>query len=481
MLRRLLHRPESRAGQAAGERPWNVLFIMTDQHRWDALGVAGGYVDTPAIDRVAAEGVRFANAVTNAPGCIPARAALATGMYPHNSEVWQNSPFTLDAESPTWMRAIHNAGYATALFGKTHLHPQAGDLRDKVDLLHAWGFETVDEIGGPWANTSVMSNMTEGWQEHGLLQAYRDDLQEREQTKFHLVRPTTLGLEWYYDTYVGQRAAQFLRSNQDPRPWFLWVSFGGPHDPWDAPEPYASRYRPGDMPPPIPRPTDLGDAPPGLLHERLSTPGPWNPGLAADEVPKLRANYAGEVSLIDDQIAQLFKIIQERGEWQRTVVAFTSDHGEMNGDYNLLGKTLFLNGSVRVPLLIRTPQTAQSSAGGRVFAGPVELMDLGVTLAELAGASTADLGWGKSLCPILDGATNWPRTEALSEVRNEYMLLTDTWKIGFRPDLRPYMLFNLHEDPNELSNLAGASRVGTIEKALGELLRDRIALTRRPA
>jgi len=115
----------------------NLLLIMTDQQRWDAMGCSGGWVETPHMDRIAAEGVRFSNCVTNSPVCIPARLSLATGLYPHNTGVWHNMGHTLSPHAGTWMQAVRDAGYRTSLFGKTHLHPHGGDLRDSEQLMHA--------------------------------------------------------------------------------------------------------------------------------------------------------------------------------------------------------------------------------------------------------------------------------------------------------------------------------------------------------
>jgi choline-sulfatase len=371
------------------------------------------------------------------------------------------------------MRAIHDAGYSTAVFGKTHLHPQSGDLRDRADLVRAYGFDTVDEIAGPWASRWTRSHMTDSWERQGVWDLFRRDLQERLEGKRHVARPSALGLESYYDTYVGGSARKFLENYDKLQPWFVWVSFAGPHEPWDAPEPYASRYRPSEMPPPIPRP-DLGSPPPGLLHERLSRRGPWNPQFDKEDVPRLRANYAGEVTLIDDQISQLVETVRARGELDRTVILFTSDHGEMNGDYGLLFKAVFLNGAVRVPLIIRTPVTVGHA---RVYTGPVELMDVGVTVAELAGIPQFRLGSGRSLGGVLRGTDDRIRTDALSEYNGEYMLLTDTWKIAFRSDLKPYLLFDVHEDPEETRNLAGRHEMTEVEADLSQLLRDKLAST----
>ncbi|MYJ73999.1 MAG: sulfatase-like hydrolase/transferase, partial [Gammaproteobacteria bacterium] len=215
----------------------NILFLMTDQQRWDAMGCSGGWVDTPNLDRIAAEGVRFSNCVTTSPLCVPARVTLATGAYPHNNGVWGHIPYTVPADADNWMRAIRNRGYRTSLFGKTHLHPHGRcDLRDKEDLLHALGLDDVDEVGGPRASTSGMSHMTALWKDKGLLDAYREDFKERSSNKAWVVRPSVLPLADYYDVYVGQQAKRYLSSYDRDEPWFCWVSWGGPHQPWDTPE-----------------------------------------------------------------------------------------------------------------------------------------------------------------------------------------------------------------------------------------------------
>jgi len=113
----------------------NILFVMTDQQRWDAMGCSGDWVDTPNLDRIAAEGVRFSNCVTTSPICIPARVSLATGRYPHTTTLWNNADYTLPPDHPTWMNALRDAGYRTSLFGKIHLYPHHGDLREREDLL----------------------------------------------------------------------------------------------------------------------------------------------------------------------------------------------------------------------------------------------------------------------------------------------------------------------------------------------------------
>ncbi|RKU08803.1 hypothetical protein C6501_16085 [Candidatus Poribacteria bacterium] len=441
----------------------NILLLMTDQQRWDAMGCSGGWVQTPNLDRIASEGVRFTNCVTTSPVCVPTRLSLATGLYPHNTGVWNNMKHTMSTETPTWMQAVRAAGYRTSLFGKTHLHPQGNnDLREREGLLNAYGLDDVDEIGGPRASTSVKSHMTAMWKEKGLWDAYRADYKERFSTKPHMVRPSTLGLENYADVYVGQQAKQYLKNYDRQEPWCCWVSFGGPHEPWDTPEPYSSMYDPNKMPPPIPRPS-TGNRLRGNLDNMMER---MNPKFEEGEVGRLRADYAGNVTLIDAQIGEILEAIQERGELENTVIVHCSDHGEMNGDYGLIYKGNFLNGAVRIPLLVRTPETLKDAVPDRTCESPVEWIDIGPTLVELAGGELKHRQFGKSLCPTLDNTETTHREFAISEISGEMMLLNQKWKIALNTDGKPYLLFDVQNDPDETNNLAGLSEMGELETEL---------------
>ena len=188
-----------------------------------------------------------------------------------------------------------------------------------------------------------------------------------------------------------------------------------------------------------------------------------NPTFEPGEVGRLRANYAGNVTLIDTQIGEILETIEARGELENTVIVLTSDHGEMNGDYGLIYKSNFLNGAVRIPLLVRLPEHLN---GGGTCESPVEWMDIGPTLVELAGGTLAHRQFGRSLCPVLTGVETAHREFAISEIENEIMLLTQEWKIALNADGETYLLFNVKDDPNEVENLAGSPAVADIETAL---------------
>jgi arylsulfatase len=466
-----MRNPFSRRRRARLEgdgRSLNILLLMTDQQRWDALGCVGGWVKTPNMDQLAAEGVRFPNAYTNAPACVPARVSLTLGRYPHNHRVWRNKTNTLPPGKPTWMRAIRDAGYGTSVFGKTHLHPHRGDLRDRESLIQAYGLDVVDEIAGPRASIRCRSNLTDAWERAGVYEAYKSDLHERLATKPWVARPSPLPLELYPDVYVPRQAAAYLRRYEDRRPWFCWVSFGGPHEPWDAPESYASRYDPAAMPDPVQAVRGTHERPRGLLDGRMAQGGmPFEPG----DVAQLRANYAGNLTLIDDQIGELLGVVAERGELDRTVVAFVSDHGEMNGDHGLLYKNNFLNPAVRVPFIVRLPEAARrEAAAGAVAETVVELMDLGATLVEVAGGKLPRRSLARSVLPVLHDPARAVRDVAISELRREVMLATTDWKLALNRDGEVYLLYDLSADPTETRNLAGMPEYADVERNLHDRL-----------
>jgi arylsulfatase len=455
----------------------NILFIMTDQCRADALGCSGGWVRTPNLDRIAAEGVRFANAVTNCPICIPARVSLATGRYPHNTAVWDNCHYDIQPETATWMQAVREAGYRTSLFGKTHLHHHSGDLRDREHLIRAAGIDDIDEITGPRASTDCACAMTASWEAKGLLKAYQADYAERFANKPWVARPSVLPLEDYADVYVGQQAKRYLAGYDRDQPWMCWVTFGGPHEPWDAPEPYASMYRPEEMPLPIGSRETLDDDASGYLARVREHYAPED--LSAADIAAMRANYAGNVTLIDDQIGEILSVIEARGELDNTVIVFSSDHGEMNGDHGMIYKMQFLNGAVRVPLIVRlprapskgTPATAAAQTNG-ISQSPAEWFDIGPTLVELAGGKLKHQQFARSLLPTVDDPEGEHRPFAVSELAREVMIMDREWKLVFNGDGEPYLLFDQINDPGELVNrIADPAMADVIERMKDQLLR----------
>jgi arylsulfatase len=459
----------------------NILFIMADQFRADALGCAGGWTRTPNLDRIAARGLRFENCVTTSPICIPARVSLASGLYPHNTGLWTNKGFTMPPVWRTWMAAIRDAGYRTSVFGKTHLHRHGGnqDLRDCEHLLHAYGLDDVDETTGPHAAGSTRCRMTDLWEEKGVYTAFKDDLKYRQWGRLLSTQPSPLGRDLHYDTYVGQAASDYLKSYQRNQPWFCWVSFGGPHEPWDAPEPYNTMFSPDTMPAPLPRIQSATNRPTGGLDEHFAQYDKRQQQVSKiplnEETSRnLRANYAGKIALIDNQIGMILNVLEARGELENTIIVFTSDHGEMNGDHNLIFKSCFLDGAARIPMLVSTPDMRKKGTTG-VCMAPVELIDVGPTLAELAGAKLEYEQFGISLVPTLTDPATVQRQEAICEFEGDMMMLTPEWKAAINREGRLYLLIDRQADPGEQHNLAGLPRMKPVEDALRLRLLERLS------
>ena len=442
----------------------NILFIMTDQFRADAMGCAGSSVKTPALDSLAAEGVRFSECYTASPLCVPARISMMTGLYPHTTGVWKNANFVLAPEANLWVKAIRQSGYDTSVFGKLHLHTDYGDFIEREYLVNGYGFDTVNEVSGPHSTCQTRTHMSDEWNVKGIWEDFCTDMLAR--TKNPYAKPSPLSAEDYYDSYVGRKAREYLESYDGDKPWFCHVSFPGPHEPWDAPAPYCDMYRPEDMPAPIARTVDKNpDRPRGEYDELLK-----KKVISCDEQQskEIQANYYGSVSLIDDQIGAIIQTIKDRGEWDNTVVLFTSDHGEMNGDHGFVHKRNFLRSSMNIPLIVRTPESAKR--GGCVSDALVNLIDVGPTLAEYAGAELNYEQFGKSLCSCITSPENSHRDCILGEYAGETMYYDGKWKLGLNKQGETYQLFDEQADPDELLNLAAAPEYQDVDAELRDKL-----------
>ncbi len=427
----------------------NILLLMTDQQRADSLGSVSPWASTPNIDRIAAEGVRFDSAVTNSPVCMPARLALALGQYPHNFGLWRNGRFSISEGRRIWVNDVRDAGYHTALIGKHHLEGgrPITHVREREPYLHRLGFDYVHEVLDARGSANTESYLTDKWKEAGVYQATVDDTAHRWQNNGCAVYPSPLPLELYYDTYVGQQAKAHIAGLPANQPWFCKVSFPGPHEPWDTPEPYASQFDPADMAPSLPQ-SDLGDAPPSSLNGWFER----SPYITRYGHSVMRANYAAGVKLIDDQIGEILDEVERRGEMDNTVIIVTSDHGEMNGDHRLVYKNNFLDGALLIPLVLRAPDVAQRGSSSEAL---VELLDVGKTIADYAGAKLTTRHFGISLRDIVDGTRENTRGFVISQYRGETMIMTSRYKLMVNEVGENSVLFDRLHDPDEQRNLIG--------------------------
>lgn len=452
----------------------NILLIMADQFRADAIFRIGGYGATPNLDRLSRKAWLFERTYANSAECIPARLSLATGLYPYQTGVDHNRNCTLNADYPNWMRAVTDAGYHSSLFGKTHLHPHYGDLRDRADLVHRYGFDIVDETTGPWAAAFTRSHMVDLWEANDCWEAYKADLAEREANKRFIVRPTVLPLDLHYDVYVGRRAVDHLETVNSDKPWFCWVSFGGPHEPWDTPEPYASLHRPAEAPRALTRGIAEENAR-GLLGKCFSRTDYYSPTLSAEDIAAMRSNYAGNVTLIDEQIGDILATLSARDLLDDTLVVFTSDHGEMNGDHGLIYKANFLESAVHIPLVVKPPRGAEA----RNTVTLVEQIDIGATIADYADAAL-DAGFrGRSLRPVIEDRVQVHRRHVLSQFGGQSCIISERLKVEFDSDGTACLAFDRLDDPDEQMDVSAESSYQADIEAARRCLND--AVSQAPA
>ncbi len=432
--------------RARDQRP-NLLLIMADQHRYDWLGVAGAnWVRTPHLDALAGRGVRFTQTTCNAPLCAPSRISLASGLQPHRVGAMGNNAF-YPRHVPTYYQELRDAGYRVGLVGKLDLHkPDTfNGRRGNLPLLYSYGFTDPVECEGKMHAGS-------GWpephgpynhylQERGRLQAFCEDYRKRGRAKAWYAEDSVLPTEDWEDCYIARRAAEFIAGQDGDSPWHLFVSFVGPHDPWDPPAEYAEHFRRRPMPQPV---ADAMDGKPQWIERKARSQA----GASPEEVATVRRQYTAALELIDAQVGLLLDTLAKTGAADNTYVFYTSDHGEMLGDHGLYQKSVFYEPAVRVPLLAVGPGIPQAESGALV-----EMSDLHPTLLELAGVSPRIPLDARSLWPVLRDPAASHRINTLSQLTSARCLRTDHYKLIDNINDRPE-LYDLQEDPTEGRNLA---------------------------
>ena len=423
----------------------NILFVTTDQQRYDALGCNGGTVArTPVVDRLAAEGIRYARAVNQNTVCMPARSSMLTGQYVRTHGVVANGiPLPLDAPSVA-AHLAEAAGYRTALLGKAHFEPgfdptfayeeNARALRGdtgpwrgferSVQVMHAaaWGDRRLAHYGH-W--------LAEHHPEHlhsyaGLLQAEPGGDTGAPETKHNPIpRP------WYHTDWVADLTIDWLEGLDDGDDWFAWMSFPDPHHPWDPPasEMHRVDWRELDLPAGHPGSDEavrkvLEGKPPhwlaywdGSFANAEGGPATFVPGrLTHDQIREIAAKVAVMNELIDEACGRVLAAIAARGWLDDTDVIFTTDHGELQGDFGLLYKGPFhTDALMRLPLVWRPAPAA--GAAPAVVTDPVGQIDLAPTFCAIAGIDPPDWMQGRPL-PVGDGSPG--RERALCEWDSQF-------------------------------------------------------------
>jgi arylsulfatase len=424
----------------------NILFIMVDQLRFDYLGYHGSdFVKTPNIDRLASRGMQFTNCFTNSPLCVPARVALATGLHPGRMGVLNNNSY-LPPNIPTFYQRFRDNGYRVGCIGKLDLakpDPYNGRYGDRP-CAYQWGFTHPEECEGKMH--AGMFSTPQGpyafhLQDLGLYNAFHQDYTQRSASSFALdCRDSVLPTEAFADVYIGSKAVQWLNWVPSDFPWFYFISFVGPHNPYDPPTEYADKYRNAVMPEPI-KPCKEGK--PTWIHKRMITDD-------EGKIAETRRQYCASIEVIDDQVGLILDELERSGMHDHTYIIFTSDHGEMIGDHGIYTKSVAYEPSIHVPLIVAGADIDE----GQVSDALVELIDLNATACDLAELpSIGGLTDALSILPLLKGESVVHREDIVSCEGNFRCIRNERYKyIDNFNDISE--LYDMLSDPHERNNIA---------------------------
>ncbi|MEZ5278500.1 MAG: sulfatase-like hydrolase/transferase [Opitutaceae bacterium] len=429
----------------------NFLFFFPDQWRWDWLGAIGRVpVRTPCLDRLAGQGILFREMRVNCPLSGPSRAGLATGLRFHHAGVKNNND-ELDPARPNFIRELARAGYQVMTSGKSDLHTASENFTTSGwhPHLDKLGFTSGVDYAGKWRGVNLMqSGRPDAYgaflEMEGLAEPYLEDMRQRDRQRRDRktgrlsTAPSPLPETATTDAFCGRESLRLLQDAADDKPWFMWINFPGPHEPFDPPQSYQESF----------------------LETRF--PAPIDPAKGTEEDDQgVRRNYAAMIGHIDRWIGELIGCVEARGDLDNTYLIFASDHGEMLGDHGKWYKQLPYEASIHVPLIIAGP----GIPAGRQCDALAELIDLNPTFLELAGLGPLPGSDGRSLAPLLLNPDAGHRATTISAL--------NSWRTIFdgRHKLTEWMdgsisLWDCFRDPDELENLVHQPEYADISAAL---------------
>ena len=442
----------------------NIILIMTDHFRPDALGK-----HTPNLMQLAASGTRFTNAYCAAPLCQPSRLSIITGLFPSQHGVCGNmgGPVRPDLRDSTFMHHLQKAGYYTAMVGKHHYLDRYGigmDVTEDREEICRYGFDHVFQVVDDAENLHNTDRYSLYLKERGLLEKFKQAFEENALSR--PPGPHPFGEDDSADGFIGRNGIEFIDRFREEKPFYLNLSFIGPHPPyWYVGKP---TIRPEDVPAPICAPDT--------------------------EVTRIiRARYLEKCALIDRYVGRLMKTLDERGLKENTVVIFTSDHGDNLGDYGIWEKRYFYENCCGVPFVMAGPGIPREERmfGLRVSKALVSHVDLYPTMLNLAGVDPGSdfRRTGKDIVGMVggvraagvraSGASGGLHSAVFSELSTSLMIHKGNWKMVFDPEQGGITyLFNLLIDPEERENLAGrAGYEGTTRMLMERMLAHRIGMT----
>jgi len=434
----------------------NILFLMCDQMRFDALRFRGcEEINTPNLDKLAERSVFFENAFTPNPICVPARAAITTGMYPHKCTGHKENRGEIKPGFPLMGQIFKDNGYSTYAFGKLHYLPYTPPGTPNTTL----GFDTVElcEEGRMIAEFDPMDRL-------GGVEEYHDYLKtvgwggytRGDGMGNNDVFPNTTPIpkEHFVDTWVTDRSLHHLdkhfETNPD-KPFFLWTSYVKPHSAYSPPRPYDAMYDPRDMSAPTGSIKDIQDRGLTFMYKNYRE-FMWDK-LSPEALKTIKAHYYALITLQDEQIGRIINNLEEKGVLDDTIIIYTADHGDMLGDFGLFFKSNFYNASARIPFMLSYPKKLPVGAVSNALSG---LQDVLPTLITLSGIDFTYNFDGIDLTKALCGEERRQLVgQCLMDEEQTYMLCDKEWKYIYHALNGVEELYDM-KDIKELTNKAAA-------------------------
>lgn len=429
----------------------NILFITSDQHRADSLGCYGHpCVQTPHLDQLAYEGMRFTNAYSNCPVCIPARTSLITGIKAHRygKPSYAEDYRIVRSRKDFLGSLITDAGYQSCLVGKTHWH---------TEPTFRAGFEQV-----VWMSKLRKQELIEqgrAFNPTGI--GFNEITPTLSKTPSHLH-----STDWIVDQCI-----EFLETRECQQPFFLWASFTDPHPPFVIHEPYYSMYDSDDIPEPAISEWSRDESRCPYSHYMNQWLTKANT-LSSRQIRKARAVYYGMITNIDHQLGRLFGKIMHDGDWENTLVVYLSDHGEFLGDHGTARKSSFLEAAANVPLIIRPPLNMAFEPGGLSDA-LVDLTDVLPTFCDFAGANIPEDIDGKSLMPLLKADCDGIHKQMHGNIDGTHMIHSGRYKYIYWSEDGKEMLFDTVCDPCDMHPIYGDKLKQMRQKLIDHLKEER--------
>jgi len=467
--------------QAQATGGYNVLFLMTDEQHHRSLSLTGNpYISTPNMDRIGREGALFLNATCVTPYCSPSRASFITGVYPHRHRILTNvdgrhqtqQPLKQDA-FPNTETILHRAGYATAHRGKWHLGDTgAFDCYESRTYLGKTNQEYGRFLDERLPATKFANHPSPGKYLNrpvemipAIEKAYRAFTAEPNTrvSYISIIGRSVIPPELLPETRITDDAIGLIEQHARER-FMITVSWSPPHDLWVTPEPYYSMVDRKKIQLPGTRTLSEWDA--RGPSKRLGD-------LAGDEgLREYAAIYHGMVKYIDDQIGRILKKLDELGLTEKTLVIFTTDHGDMVGTHGCIGKSVggFYDDLVRIPFLMRLPGVIKP---GTVVRQPVSQIDVMPTILDYIGQPVPERLHGRSLRPLIEGRNvPWRDHAFCQRADRQRMIRTSRYKYVFALKPKMIALYDLQADPEENQNLADAPQHADLVRQMHRRLLD---------